>query len=469
MSVVYPRPGRLITARDSSFIFGSVGDGSAGLRINDVLVPVWPNGAFMGWLPVPPANAQHYDIVAFTARDTVRVRYPVRTVAALPQPPASTAEVREITPAVPAILRDDSLSRAVSDTDAFVIGRPSPTGTYRWFLFPGTPVLLTGELGEMARVDPGAGESVWVQRRAVHETPGGPPPPIRVDSVYVRPSTGWVDIVIPAATPPAYRVDETEDGHGLVLTLYGVARSSPVVVPARDSLVKAVRAEVADGRLVLDVQLGGPVFGYLALHRNGAMILRVRRPPVVDAGAPLRGLTIVVDPGHPPAGATGPTGLWEPVATLAVGERLRELLVARGAHVVMTRTGPGPVALGDRPIIARRANADALVSIHLNALPDGMNPFRESGTGTYYFHRHSVPLARAVQEAMVPRLGLHDRGIFWQNLALARPTWFPAILTEGLFVIMPDQEAAIRTPQYQEAYARGIADGLERFFASLAR
>ena len=45
----------------------------------------------------------------------------------------------------------------------------------------------------------------------------------------------------------------------------------------------------------------------------------------------------------------------------------------------------------------------------------------------------------------------------------------PSILTEGAFIIMPDQEAALRTPEYQEAYARGILKGLETYFASLAQ
>jgi N-acetylmuramoyl-L-alanine amidase len=193
----------------------------------------------------------------------------------------------------------------------------------------------------------------------------------------------------------------------------------------------------------------------------------------VDARAPLRGLVVAVDPGHPGApgespGATGPTGLREPDVTLGVGMRLRTLLEQRGAKVVMTRTTPEPVPLGLRPIIARRAGAHVLVSIHLNALPDGINPFTAHGTGTYFFHPQAEPLARAVQAAMVARMGLRNLGVYYDNLALTRPTWMPAILCEGAFLMIPEQEAALRTPQFQEAYARGIADGLERFFGSIA-
>jgi N-acetylmuramoyl-L-alanine amidase len=197
------------------------------------------------------------------------------------------------------------------------------------------------------------------------------------------------------------------------------------------------------------------------------LVLRVRRPPVVDPSAPLKGHVIVVDPGHPPIGATGPTGLWEPVATLAVGLILQQELTARGATVVMTRTTPDPVALEDRPAMARRANGELLVSIHLNALPDGMNPFTSHGTGTYFFQPHSISLARDVQAGMLSHMGLRDRGIFYENFALVRPTWMPAVLCEGAFIIMPDQEAALRTPEFQRAYALGLADGIEAFFRSL--
>src|SRR5690606_16988244 len=148
-----------------------------------------------------------------------------------------------------------------------------------------------------------------------------------------------------------------------------------------------------------------------------------------------------------PAGATGPTGLTEAEATLAIAIRLKDLLEARGAEVVMTRSSGEPVALADRPAMARQARAHALVSIHANALPDGVNPFRAHGTGTYYCHPQSDALARHVQAGMTGRLGLRDRGVYYDNLALVRPTWMPAILCEGAFMMIPEQEAALRNPE----------------------
>ena len=46
IKVVYPTPNALVQARDSNFIFGSVGNGDATLTIDGASVPVKPNGAF---------------------------------------------------------------------------------------------------------------------------------------------------------------------------------------------------------------------------------------------------------------------------------------------------------------------------------------------------------------------------------------------------------------------------------------
>ena len=134
----------------------------------------------------------------------------------------------------------------------------------------------------------------------------------------------------------------------------------------------------------------------------------------------------------------------------------------------MTRTTAAPVPLGDRPIMARRADAQAFVSIHLNAKPDGANPYLNNGSGTYYFHPQSASLARAIEARVLARLGLSDEGTWFDNLAVVRGPWMPSVLVEGAYVIVPEQEAALRTPAFQEAYALAIVEGLEEFFRALA-
>ena len=81
----------------------------------------------------------------------------------------------------------------------------------------------------------------------------------------------------------------------------------------------------------------------------------------------------------------------------------------------------------------------------------------------YYYHPRSAPLARALDRALVRRLGVRDLGFGRGDLALVRPTWMPAALTEGLFMMLPDQEAMLLDAEGQRRYALGIVDGLRTF------
>jgi N-acetylmuramoyl-L-alanine amidase len=486
--VVYPAPNALIQSRDSNFIFGSIGNGRASLTINGAPVHVWPNGAYLAWLPIPPQDAPSYELVAASGADTARLSYPIRLLPVPAAPPDSlSADSAQVdTVRADTVAARDSTKRltldtatsyvalggapdsVVADTDRVIIARPIPRGTYKWFLLPGTVLRQTGRDGDFVRVRLDAALDVWVAAADATPLPAGTTDPVRVvGNARVVPGADYVDLVLPVRARPAYAVEESNDD--LVLTLYGVRATTDIVgYRKNDPMVRTVEwVQETNDRARYTIHLREKPFGYLVMWDKGALVLRVRRTPAIDVQNPLRGLTIAVDPGHPPIGATGPTGLWEPQATLWIGERLAAMLRARGANVVMTRTTMAPVALGDRPTMARRANAQLLVSIHLNALSDGINPFRAQGTGTYFFQAQAEPLARAVQRGLVARMQLPNLGVYYDNLALARPTWMPSILCEGAFLMMPDQEAGLRTPEFQDAYARGIADGIEEYFRDL--
>ena len=561
--VVYPPSGATIQARDSNFIFGTVGSGKATLTINSTPVSVVPNGTFIAFLPLPPPSAPQYTIVAARGGDTVRAVLTIKLPASRPvladtgrlvvdsasvaprgtrvarpddrirvsvRAPrnasvgvrlADKSEVRLVNPAgaleslrlaaegdpylwatdVPAssLLRDaelvvgrgldsvrfpirditiDDTTRPrwvrltggadVPDTDRVIIVRPVPNGTYKWLLLPGTTLQATGRIGDMVRVRLDAALEAWVAASDVTELPAGTPAPRRTaGNARVVGGRDWVDVVIPVGERPAFEV--REEANKLVVLLYGVQANSDIIgYTADDSLVRRVRwyQETSD-RARYEIDLARAPYGYLPSWDRGVFTVRVRRPPAIDPSSPLKGLTIVVNAGHPPAGSTGPTGLYEPVATLAISERLKAILESRGAKVVMTRTTAAPLALAIRPVMARRAGAHAFVSIHLNALPDGINPFTANGTGSYYFHPSSEPLAREVQRGMVRRMGLRDLGIFYDNLSDLRHPWMPSVLTEGAFIMMPEQEAAVQTAGFQERYALGVADGLEAYFRAL--
>jgi N-acetylmuramoyl-L-alanine amidase len=467
IKVVYPPANQLITSRDSNFVFGSVGNGDAGLTINGVLTPVWPNGSFMAWLANPPIGSPVYNIVAIAGADTARLTHPVKLA---PPPSGVPAPPDTITPMSPA--RYASLigpAAYPSDTDRVITGYALTGGIKRWFLIPNTVVKVVGTKGSDAYVSLDSTQTIRIAMSDLKIDSAATAPKQTVASAFkVEQADGYTDIVIPITARPAYLVDE---GPGsMTLTFYGTKgpEGQLSVKAPEGSYLTSISSYGSGMQMQYIFTTPGPVYGYQPLWEEGKFTFRVRNPPVIDPAQPLKGLTIAIDPGHPPIGATGPTGLWEPEATLPVGLKAKELLEAKGAIVLMTRTTPAPVDLNLRPAMARRANAHAFVSIHLNAVPDGVNPFRAQGTATYHFYPHSGPLAEAVEKAAVPLLGLPDHGVKRENFAVVRGTWMPSVLIEGAFIIMPDQEAALRTPEYQERYAQGIVDGLEAYFRSLA-
>jgi hypothetical protein len=79
-----------------------------------------------------------------------------------------------------------------------------------------------------------------------------------------------------------------------------------------------------------------------------------------------------------------------------------------------------------------------------------------------------VPLAAEIQRALVRRLKLPDLGIGRADLAVVRPTWMPAVLCEGMFLILPEQEATLRTLRGQRLYARGVLEGIRGFLRERA-
>ena len=548
--LAFPSANQTISVRDSNFIFGTTGNGKATLTINGAPVTVAPNGAFLAFLPVPPATAPRYELVVRNGPDSASLVVPVRVPPPRPDLALTGRLVVDSSSAAPRAagitLRDDepvrvsvrgpananawvvangttrplvntggnnfatdvsagalksggtlyvarspdtvrfTLSRiatvdprsptlvslgdpaAQTDSDATIIGRPTPAGTYKWMFIPGTVVQETGRQNGNIRVRLDSQLEVWVD--SVRALPSSYPMPRRVvGAMQFVPSPEWVDVVMPVSSPPPYLIEQ--EINRITLTLYGT-QATPDIIKflGNDSLVRMINwVPEASDRVRISLELSEPPYGYLPFYDPArGFILRLRRAPRVEISRPLQGLTITVDAGHPPGGAIGPTGLTEAAGVLPVAVKVKEMLEQRGARVVMTRTTLDAVDLHLRSVIARRANAHALVSIHLNAFGDGVNPFPNVGTSTLFFHPQSEPLARLVQAGMMREMGLRDLGIHYQNIAVGRTFWMPSIICEGAFLMVPDQENAMKVPEFQERYARGVVDGVEAYFRSLA-
>ena len=413
-------------------------------------------GPVAGPAPAAPGATDTIPAVIEAVRgtDTARVTWPIR-LALLDTLP------------VPVMLDDDPAGRG--NTDSITIGRALVGGTYNWFFPTGTRAAASGRMNGDLRLRLTPGVDVWVPAADAHPVAAaGIMRPV-VGSVTLTPRPDRVTVRIPVSERVPFQVTETE--RTLTLTLYGaVGDVNWIRYGSPDTLIRSVAwAQGTDRTVTLTVELGQALWGFHTRWDRGDLLLDIRRPPVIDAGDPLRNRFIVVDPGHPPIGATGPTGFREAQANLGVALILRDLLQAAGARVLMTRTSDSAVDLYPRTKLADTANAELLISIHNNALPDGVNPFTNNGTSVFYNHPRSIPLAMAVDRALVNRLGLRDLGVGRGDLALVRPTWMPAILAEGLFMMLPDQEAALRSPEGQRLYAQGVFDGIRQFLRDRAR
>ena len=351
-------------------------------------------------------------------------------------------------------------------------GRNDIAGPYHYFWPEGTLLRITGERGGMLRVGLAPGRSAWVPAGEVRLLAEGTPPPgAFVGNVRFGPEPEHIDVRIPLPERLPFHVVAGE--RVLHLDIFGAtSRTNFFHYGPLDPLVeRAEWSQPSDQVYRVSVWLRTPVWGYETFSdSSGAVVLRIRRPPRIDPSAPLRGLRVVVDPGHGGAyrATRGPTGLTEADANLAVSLVLRELLEERGADVILTRTGDETVEVADRPRLAVEADGDLLVSVHNNAFPDGVDPWANHGTSVYYYHPPSAELAQLVQQTLLEALGTRDLGIGRADLALVRPSWIPSILSESLFMMVPEHEAALRVPAVQRRIALAHVRALETFAARRA-
>jgi N-acetylmuramoyl-L-alanine amidase len=370
---------------------------------------------------------------------------------------------------LPVVTTFDDDTAGQGSTDSLTPGRATPGGTYNWFFPTGTRAAVTGRVNDDLRLRLSPVSEAWAPvTDALALPPGTPEPSAIVGSVTVMPAADRVLLRVPLTQRVPFQVVEGEQK--VALTFYSAAGDVDWMRYGTDPLVRQLNwVQSQRQEVTLTVELAAPVWGYRTRWSRNDLIVELRRPPTLSATNPLRGRTIAVDPGHPPLGATGPTGLREAEANLSVARELRTFLEAAGAKVLMTRTSDSAVDLWPRVAFAERLGAELLVSIHNNALPDGVNPFTNNGTSVFYNRARSVPLASAIQKALVRRLRLPDLGIGRADLAVVRATWMPSVLVEGMFIIMPEQEAMLRTPAGARRYARGVYEGISAFFREQAR
>ena len=351
--------------------------------------------------------------------------------------------------------------------DWMIRGRHDIAGPFQYFWPPGTRLTITGERNGMYRVHLNADQHAWVPAGDVRLLPEGATPPAGVvASVRFMPQPHYIDLRIPVPEQMPFEVVEEEST--LHVDVFGAtSRINFFQYGGLDPLVqRAEWTQPVDSVLRVTVHLAERIWGYRAFFDDaGALIVRIRRPPQVDPAAPLRGLVVAVNAGHggQDRATRGPTGLTEADANLYIALKLRDLLQREGARVVMIRDRDTTVALADRPRIAVEADAHVFLSIHNNAFPDGVNPWANNGTSVYYYYPHAADLARRLQHELLEELGLRDIGYGRADLSDARITWMPSVLSETMFMMIPQQEAALKDPAVQERIAAAHLRAVREF------
>jgi len=200
-------------------------------------------------------------------------------------------------------------------------------------------------------------------------------------------------------------------------------------------------------------------------------------PPAAPDTQRLRGLVIVLDPGHAVRneadviinpGARARRGVYERDVALAVAEKIEPLLEAQGAQVYMTRTADNPWRYGARKpgdnraraIFANVLRANAYVRIHC----DWNRDRRFKGFTTYYFRWGSRALARRLDQALAAALvGHRDNGVHRRTFVSVTAR-MPAVLLEiGVLSYKPEAKD-LASEAYQARVAQAVAEGLVEYF-----
>ena len=367
-------------------------------------------------------------------------------------------------------IEDDRIPRVVEFVGSSVVARSGPKLGYTLlYQPPGIRAVASGKKGEWVRLRLAPGEDAWVHQDSITFLPAGTPIPKGIlTTIQTKKLDGKTQVVLLLQEKLPFKVEQQAEPSALFLTVYGVTSNTDWIrYDSQDELISVInwdqmKKDVYQLKVLLNQK---QQWGYDVFYQGNTLILEMKHQPTIRSG--LAGLRICLDPGHSPdPGAVGPTGLVERQVNLEIARKLRKILIRNGAEVVMTRTGTEGLTLYDRPKIAIEKGCDILISIHNNALPDGVNPFYSNGSSTYYYHPQSLALAKEIQSELLKKLKLPDFGTYYGNLVLTRPSQLPAVLVESAFMMIPEQEALLRTEKFQGKCAQAIARGLLNFVES---
>ncbi len=356
----------------------------------------------------------------------------------------------------------------------------------------GTRATVTGREGEWVRVDYGA----WVKASEVRIVAGAVPPRSLIRSITARQVNGATEVVFPLQVPVPVNVQQGD--RTFTVTLYNTTAQTDIIRLDDNPLISRLDwQQVAPGQVQYTFNLkSAQQWGYNLRYEGTSLVLSLRHPPKAssiqdpksrallipeETSRPQRpkiqnpkslsGIKILLDPGHGGAesGAAGPTGYPEKDVTLIVTKLVRDQLLAQGATVYMTREENKDVSLQDRVAMIDKLQPAIAISIHYNSLPDEGDAQNTQGMGAFWYNTQAHSLAVFLHNYVVSQLKRPSYGVFWDNLALTRPTTAPAVLLELGFMSNPVEFEWVTNPQEQQKLASAIANGIAEWFQVQAR
>lgn len=225
--------------------------------------------------------------------------------------------------------------------------------------------------------------------------------------------------------------------------------------------------------LTLTLAQAGKFYGFhYEYNDNGMLVITLSHKP-----SSLSGATIMLDPGHggiDPGAACAVTSTSlgaEKDINLSIATKVKELLEAEGATVVMTRSTDKWVCYTDRNNAVRERNPDMFISIHC----DSSSTASATGTSAYYYRAYSQPLAKAVHDSIVNAYKNEiykdntsvkiDRGANFYAFRVARVEECPAILIEYGFVSNTEECQVLQTAKNRDILAKATVDGIKQYLS----
>ncbi|GGW64591.1 N-acetylmuramoyl-L-alanine amidase [Alishewanella tabrizica] len=371
----------------------------------------------------------------------------------------------------------------------------------------------------------------------------------QVQSIRVWPSPDNTRVVFDLRAAPNFKHFMLEDPHRLVIDLSRVSGGTALPsVNGEAALIRGIRSSSGQNsmRIVLDLTRAAkptvfalaptPPYGHRLVidfpDSNPASNAANSQPaeastpastaitgasnnrPLPSGARTARDIIIAVDAGHggEDPGSIGPGGTFEKNLTLPISRQLVERINREpGMKAVLVRTGDYFIHVNSRTDIARRMQADLLVSIHADAFtsphPKGAavwvlslrratsevgrmleqterhgellggvaEVIKDSANERYLAQtvldlsmNHSMVTAHQVANQVLAELGkvttLHKREPQAASLGVLRAPDIPSILVEVGFISNPQEERLLRSSAHQQKLVQSLFTGLKRHF-----